>query len=177
MLLGGQEGRGEALPGRLLAEVRQEVVEKKTCDSRDRPEYDVQLGMALDERVRLVDEEHDDGRQAAHDGIVLQSRVDRAPQLLGQRVLHDNREDRAADAVDGRLEGAGGVSAEYLDVDLLQGVHERGVDLGKEAHGEDDGETEDQSEHEVSGDGEIGRVAPSPAVQSEPGNVGIQTSL
>ena len=34
-----------------------------------------------------MDEEHDDGRQAAHDRVVLEPRVDRAPQLLGQRVL------------------------------------------------------------------------------------------
>ena len=65
----------------------------------------------------------------------------------------------------------------HLDVDLLEGIHESGVDLGKETHGEDNGETEYQSEHEVSCDGEIRRVTPGPAVQFEPRNIGIQASL
>ena len=86
LLVARQQRRGEALPGRLLAEVRQQVVDGETNGDGQQPEHEVQGGEGRHKHVGLVHQEDGDGGHHAHQRVVPQAAVDGVPELLGEGV-------------------------------------------------------------------------------------------
>ena len=77
---------GEAEPGQLLPQLRENIVKHEPEDPGQDPEDVGEVGLQLGEEPAPVQEKGDDGDDDADEAVGLEPRVDRVPELFWQRI-------------------------------------------------------------------------------------------